>query len=180
MDRPYVYALIDPRDGAVFYIGKGTGRRMHAHQADVKRGRIVNASKSDRIQCILAAGLSVRTEVLSQHATEAQAYAAERRAIAAHQALTNANAGGGGSYCGAVGTGDGRRESPAAAMRKATALLDRLVPYMDWTAERQRSPAELALRSFVVDGLVEIVEACRAALGLRATGSRRAGVPCPA
>ena len=27
----YVYALVDPRDDAVFYVGKGTGQRLLSH-----------------------------------------------------------------------------------------------------------------------------------------------------
>lgn len=33
----YVYTLRDPRTGRVFYVGKGTGRRMFAHFADVAK-----------------------------------------------------------------------------------------------------------------------------------------------
>ena len=32
--RFYVYELIDPRDGKVFYIGKGQGRRIYGHEAE--------------------------------------------------------------------------------------------------------------------------------------------------
>lgn len=35
---PYVYALVDPRDNAVFYIGKGKGRRMYEHEREAARG----------------------------------------------------------------------------------------------------------------------------------------------
>lgn len=30
----YVYTLVDPRDGNVFYVGKGCGKRVHAHERD--------------------------------------------------------------------------------------------------------------------------------------------------
>jgi hypothetical protein len=34
----YVYALIDPRDGRLFYIGKGKDSRVFAHAADAIEG----------------------------------------------------------------------------------------------------------------------------------------------
>ena len=42
----YVYALVDPRNEEIFYIGKGTGERLLAHgrEADLRR---LNDSKSD-------------------------------------------------------------------------------------------------------------------------------------
>lgn len=180
MDTPYVYALIDPRDGATFYIGKGTGRRMYQHEKDVKRGGGVNAAKCTRIGEILAAGMNVRHEILSKHATEALAYAAERDAIAAHKALTNANAGGGGSWCGAVGSGHERQESPAVTLRNARGLMNRLVPYLQWMQERPRSADEVAARSWVFDRLAEVIAMCEAKIGLPKSSSSRQGSACPA
>ena len=38
MQKPYyVYTLIDPRSGAVFYVGKGQGNRMHSHAREAER-----------------------------------------------------------------------------------------------------------------------------------------------
>lgn len=56
MDRFYVYELVDPRDGAVFYVGKGQGKRVRQHVRDAARGRIGNSAKHARIAAILAAG----------------------------------------------------------------------------------------------------------------------------
>jgi hypothetical protein len=30
----YVYELVDPRTSRVFYVGKGRGKRMHAHERE--------------------------------------------------------------------------------------------------------------------------------------------------
>lgn len=177
MDRPYVYALIDPRDGAVFYIGKGTGRRMYQHEQDVRRGAGINAAKCARITEIHAAGFGVQHQILSEHATEEQAYASERIAIAAHEALTNANAGGGGSWRGAAEAG---QERPAATLRKARNLMERVIPYLQCVNERPRSAAEIAARSWVFDKLNEVITMCEARIGVQAHGSRRAGTACPA
>src|SRR5690348_9647048 len=53
----YVYQLIDPRDGAVFYVGKGSGDRMFQHVRDAKRGRVSNEAKTRRILDILEGGV---------------------------------------------------------------------------------------------------------------------------
>jgi uncharacterized protein len=44
----YVYALLDPRDKKIFYVGKGKGNRVFAHM----RGAIKNPEKSDKISTI--------------------------------------------------------------------------------------------------------------------------------
>ena len=33
----YVYELTDPRDGSVFYVGKGKGERVYSHVREFKR-----------------------------------------------------------------------------------------------------------------------------------------------
>lgn len=59
--RWYVYALTDPRDGEVFYVGKGRGRRIFDHVAEAARLRGPalrgNAHKIGRIHSILRDGL---------------------------------------------------------------------------------------------------------------------------
>lgn len=180
MGSPYVYALIDPRDGATFYIGKGNGRRMYQHENEVRRGKSANAAKSARISDIIAAGLKVACEVLARFKTDQEAYEAERAFIAKHAGLTNANAGGGGSFAGGAGSGEERQESPEVTLRKALALMNRIVPYPQWIQERPRSEDEIAARSWVFDQLAEIIAMCEAKLGIRSSnGSRRAGLACP-
>lgn len=91
----YVYELIDPRTEAVFYVGKGSGRRMYAHVADARAG--IQSSKCDLIRDIEACGLEVRHSVAKEFAVEAHAYAFEKKRIAKiglHN-LTNIAAGGG-------------------------------------------------------------------------------------
>lgn len=48
----YVYAYIDPRDDAVFYIGKGVGARATDHLSD--RSETLKVARIDEIR---AAGL---------------------------------------------------------------------------------------------------------------------------
>ena len=97
----YVYELIDPRDGVVFYVGKGFGGRMYQHEADVRAGRGQNPAKCQRIRAILEAGQQVRCAVVSRHETDDEAFAAERAHMASFSGLTNMRPGGGG-----CGSGD--------------------------------------------------------------------------
>lgn len=71
----YVYELMDPRDGRVFYVGKGKGRRLHNHEAEARRG--AHSAKCERIRDIWAAGHEVQRLVLSWHIDENDALEAE-------------------------------------------------------------------------------------------------------
>lgn len=83
----YVYELVDPRDNTVFYVGKGKGRRIEAHEAEARRGK--QSRKCDRIREILAAGKYVHKRFVSYHDNEDEAYLAEWALIQANENLTN-------------------------------------------------------------------------------------------
>ena len=73
----YVYALIDPRDGRLFYIGKGKGSRVFAHAADAIEGD-AQTEKLDLIRDVIKSGAKVETLIL-RHAisSEKNAYLVE-------------------------------------------------------------------------------------------------------
>ena len=72
----YVYLYIDPRDGEVFYVGKGTGNRCFHHLKDVRE-----SDKAARIAEIRKAGLEPCIEVLKYGLSEQQALLVEATAI---------------------------------------------------------------------------------------------------
>lgn len=92
--RFYVYELIDPRDGAVFYVGKGCGARVDEHEREARRG--VDHPKNDRIRDIWAAGRQVEKRIVQTFGTEAAAFRRERKLIAQYgqDALCNIHSGG--------------------------------------------------------------------------------------
>lgn len=90
----YVYALIDPRTADIFYVGKGSGRRLQNHEVEARRG--VRSSKCDRIRAIWADGHQVGREIVSRHEDENEALDAEYEMIESIglSALTNVLPGG--------------------------------------------------------------------------------------
>lgn len=77
----YVYALIDPRNGAIFYIGKGIGGRVLKHEERTRRGLIQNRNKASHIQEIFSCGAEVIKRVLFITEHEEIALAIEERTI---------------------------------------------------------------------------------------------------
>ena len=59
----YVYALIDPRDDSIFYVGKGMGLRLlsHGQEALLKADPGPRSGKVARIREIRAAGCEPRS-----------------------------------------------------------------------------------------------------------------------
>lgn len=93
--QSYVYELIDPRDGAVFYVGKGKGDRILAHEREAAAGRV--SRKCARIRDIWDAGLVVERRKVRSFADEQAAYDFEAALIETRglHTLTNAKPGGG-------------------------------------------------------------------------------------
>ncbi len=73
----YVYLYVDPRDGRVFYVGKGCGGRALAHFGDTQ-----DTAKTRRIAELVAAGTPPRVDILAHGlCDEETAYRVEAAAI---------------------------------------------------------------------------------------------------
>lgn len=72
----YVYALVDPRDNRIFYIGKGKGNRVFQHAKD-SLNEDDRSLKLDIIRSILNEGKKVGLYILRHNLTEDTAYVIE-------------------------------------------------------------------------------------------------------
>ncbi|MBW3631056.1 MAG: GIY-YIG nuclease family protein [Gemmatimonadetes bacterium] len=145
----YVYHLRDPRDGVVFYVGKGKGGRMHSHARSARRGWIDNPAKVARIREIHAAGLEVDCLKVHEHLSEPEAFRLELKEIESIGLgrLTNV----------APGT-----LSPAQSDRiRASLMFTRLTSFPEWCALRSRTVSERALyQRLVREMTMMIAEPC--------------------
>lgn len=96
--RFYVYELVDPRSGTVFYVGKGQGKRVDAHELQARAGK--RSKKCNLIREIEAAGLFIEKRKVATFEEESEAYLAEAELVDLYglENLTNAIPGGYGAY----------------------------------------------------------------------------------
>ena len=77
----YVYALIDPRNEKVFYIGKGTGNRVFSHEIESGKSREYEKKKIQQIREIENSGYSVKRLIVNWGLSENEAFVAEATLI---------------------------------------------------------------------------------------------------
>lgn len=107
----YVYELIDPRAGTVFYVGKGTGDRITQHEREARNAEAYATRKVARIRAIWAAGLAIERRHVASFWSESDAYAfeAERiREIGFHHLTNETQNTGCGRRCGVPNRVTGR------------------------------------------------------------------------
>jgi hypothetical protein len=81
----YVYGLVDPMTGAIFYVGISIDpwQRLSGHRGDPA------SSARNRVREIIAAGLEVEIDILEEHPTRHQTELRERVYLAVLPGLVN-------------------------------------------------------------------------------------------
>lgn len=73
----YVYALIDPINDKVFYVGKGTGNRVFSHEIESGKAPKSEKAKLHKIQEIEKDGFAVKRLIVNWGLSEVEAFASE-------------------------------------------------------------------------------------------------------
>jgi hypothetical protein len=144
-DGFYVYELCHPLTGAVFYVGKGKGRRALCHLEQVIGGRSQNLGKAKIIADIVALGAEPEIRIAQDGMSHPAALALERKMIAAGASLTNIRPG-----------------EQTAAQRAAASLAHlrtRIKPFDRWMRERPRSDYEITAYREIVEAIDQMSEA---------------------
>jgi hypothetical protein len=96
----YVYELIDPRDDSVFYVGKGCGNRIDAHEQEARKG--VCSYKCNKIRHLWSLSLQIKKQAVAYFWDESDAYEHEAERIASYAHTTNVIGGPCGKFVGPV------------------------------------------------------------------------------
>jgi hypothetical protein len=90
----YVYELIDPRNGEVFYVGKGKGNRICQHESEARSG--YQSYKCNKIRSIWQDGHQIIRQKVAEFWNENAAYECEKDRIdeIGFEQLTNLMRGG--------------------------------------------------------------------------------------
>lgn len=144
----YVYALIDPRDQSIIYIGKGKGKRWQAHESNARNNVIRNAKKHVKLLELFAVGRAPQAYFLAVCETEKKAYAVERAFIEAIglKRLTNAT------------RGEGSKHDREALW--AVGCLRRFKPFHIWVAEGPKSQHDSLIYRILRKQLIGAVQSC--------------------
>lgn len=137
----YVYALIDPRDQQVFYIGKGHGNRHTVHLKEWQDGCVKNAAKFARIGEIVTAGFRPVAAILLEGLSEPMAYSEERRLI---ETIGIANL---------TNVAFGQSNETEKLISWVTTMLPRLRPFSEWMAAKPRAAHEVSIYHRYVEHL---------------------------
>ena len=79
--QSYVYALEDPRDNKIFYIGKGVGNRVFEHAKDALKEATNSTDKIQLIRDILQEDKKVNTYIIAHKLSEREAFLIESSLI---------------------------------------------------------------------------------------------------
>ena len=85
MNEYYVYALMDPRNNEIFYIGKGKNNRYLDHIKDIKelekehslQKKGINPNKTRKIKEIVELGYELKYKFIAENLTENEAFVLE-------------------------------------------------------------------------------------------------------
>lgn len=104
----YVYALIDPRDQCIKYIGKTFDLKTRFRKHILPSGLYNDTSKNKWIKELIALDLVPEIQAISAYNSEKEAYTEEQRLIKLYKdQLTNSTIGGCGGVFGKVGSFSG-------------------------------------------------------------------------
>jgi len=102
----YVYGLVNPITGKMFYIGKGCGKRLFEHERKVINNNkyVGNKHLTNTIKLIISSGLAIGYVILYNTNDESVAYEKEQYFISEYknESLTNIHSGGRGRSSGKI------------------------------------------------------------------------------